>query len=338
MPGPTKPRLLVLAPEALFRSFFDGARRRRLDQGYRWSRSGAGVLDRRLREALAEAEGLITTWDTPRFGAEVLSRAPRLRVIGHCGGEVKGRFEAALFAPLTITNAAGPMALYTAELAVTFLLYGARNVDAHRESLRRPSNRVYARIHRDGLGEETVLGRTVGLVGFGRIGRAIAGLLRPFGARLLVFDPYVEPALIRREGGLPATRAEILRSSQHVILAAALTEETRGFLDGKALARLRDGATVVNVARGALLDLDALKREVRRGRLRCALDVTDPEPLPRRHPLRRMRGAILTPHVAAGHREVRAAIADTVLDDLERFFRGQRVGNRVTGAMLERMT
>jgi phosphoglycerate dehydrogenase-like enzyme len=95
---------------------------------------------------------------------------------------------------------------------------------------------------------------------------------------------------------------------------------------------------VVNVARGALLDLGALTREVRRGRLRCALDVTDPEPLPPRHPLRRMRGAILTPHVAAGHREVRAAIADTVLDDLERFFRGQRVRNRVTGPMLERMT
>jgi phosphoglycerate dehydrogenase-like enzyme len=120
---------------------------------------------------------------------------------------------------------------------------------------------------------------------------------------------------------------------------APLTERTRGLLDGPALGRLRDGATVVNVARGGLVDLAALTREVRAGRLRCALDVTDPEePLPPRHPLRRARGAILTPHVGAAQREVRRAIATIVLDDLERFFRGRPVRNRVTPSMLRRMT
>jgi len=78
---------------------------------------------------------------------------------------------------------------------------------------------------------------------------------------------------------------------------------------------------------------------VRSGRLRCALDVTDPEePLPPRHPLRRARGAILTPHVGAAQREVRRAIASLVLEDLERFFRGRPVRNRVTPSMLRRMT
>jgi phosphoglycerate dehydrogenase-like enzyme len=131
----------------------------------------------------------------------------------------------------------------------------------------------------------------------------------------------------------------VLTRSRDLVLAAALTDRTRGLLDGRALARLRDGATVVNVARGGLVDLAALTREVRSGRLRCALDVTDPEePLPPRHPLRRARGAILTPHVGAAQREVRDAIASIVLDDLERFFRGRPVRNRVTPSMLRRMT
>ena len=105
------------------------------------------------------------------------------------------------------------------------------------------------------------------------------------------------------------------------------------------LAHLPDGAAVINIARGGLIDLDALTREVRSRRLRCALDVTDPqEPLPVGDPLRTMRGAIVTPHVAGSGRRVREEIADVVMDDLERFFRGQGVKNRVTTSMLDRMT
>ena len=332
------PRVLVLAPEALFRSFFDGARQRRLSRSFRWSRSGARAIDRVPAASLLAADALVTTWDSPRFAADSLRRAPRVRMVAHCGGEVKGRFAAPLFERITITNAPGPMAGYVAELALATLLYGARNVDAHREALRRPTNAVYARIHRDGVGDETLAGRTVGIFGFGRIGRALATLLRPLGARVLVHDPYVDAAAVRRAGATPASWTALLGGSRHVVLAAALTDRTRGMVDRRALARLPDGAMVVNVARGALLDLDALTAEVRRGRLRCALDVTDPEPLPLRHPLRRLRGAILTPHVGAAQREVRAAMADIVLDDLERFFGGRRPRNRVRAAMLERMT
>src|SRR5688572_2517043 len=97
-------------------------------------------------------------------------------MVAHCGGEVKGRFAAPLFERIAITNAPGPMAGYVAELALAVLLYGARNVDAHREALRRRSNAVYARIHREGAGDETLAGRTVGIFGFGGIGRALAVL------------------------------------------------------------------------------------------------------------------------------------------------------------------
>jgi phosphoglycerate dehydrogenase-like enzyme len=335
----SRPRLLVLSGETLFRSFFDRSRERRLSRRFDWTRAGGGRVTPRLRRLLAGADALVTTWDSPRFDGALLSLAPRLRLVAHCGGEVKGRFARPLFERLVIANAPGPMAHLVAELAVTFLLMAARRVDAYREALRRPSNRVYRRLHLEGAGPETLRGRTVGLLGFGRIGRETARLLRPFGARLLVHDPYVVPALIRRRGAVPVTMARLLRESEQLVVVAALTDATRGLLDAAALRRLRDGATVVNVARGGIVDLGALTAEVRSGRLRCALDVTDPlEPLPVRHPLRRMRGAVLTPHVGAAAVEVRRAMADIVLDNLERFFRGERVRTRATPRLLERMT
>src|SRR5688572_16403444 len=134
-------------------------------------------------------------------------------MVAHCGGEVKGRFAAPLFERIAITNAPGPMAGYVAELALAVLLYGARNVDAHREALRRTSNAVYARIHREGAGDETLAGRTVGIFGFGRIGRALAALLRPLGARLLVHDPFVDAAAVRRAGATPASWTALLGGS-----------------------------------------------------------------------------------------------------------------------------
>ena len=333
------PRVLVLAGPTLFHSFFDPPRQRRLSRSFAWTRVSGKTVTPAMRASLAGADALVTTWDSPRFDEELPSLAPRLRLVAHCGGEVKGRFARPLFPRLTIANAPGPMAHLVAELAVTFLLMLVRRVDEYREALRRPSNRIYERLHLEGGGPETLRGRTVGILGFGRIGRETTRLLRPFGPRLLVHDPFVAAATVRRGGALPVTLPRLLRESEHLVVAAALTDATRGLLDRAALRRLRDGATVVNVARGGIVDLDALTAEVRSGRLRCALDVTDPlEPLPPRHPLRRMRGAVLTPHVGAAAVEARRAMADIVLENLERFFRGDRVRTRVTLRLLERMT
>jgi phosphoglycerate dehydrogenase-like enzyme len=334
-----RPRVLVLAGRALFESFFDAPRRRRLSRAVRWRRSEARRVDAPLRELLAVADGLVTTWDSPRLKEDLPALAPRLRVVAHCGGEVSGKFARPLFSRFAIANTPSPMGPYVAELAVAFLLRDVRRLEEYREALRRPSNRIYRQLHLHGGGRESLRDRTVGLVGFGRIGRAIADRLRLFGPRILVHDPHVPRRLARLHGVTLSPLPRLLRSSEFLVLAAGLTDETRGMIDRSALRLLPAGALVVNVARGGLLDLEALTREVRSGRLRCALDVTDPlEPLPPRHPLRRLRGATLTPHVGAGALAVRRAMADIVLETLERHFSGRRLTNRVTPAMLDRMT
>lgn len=334
-----RPRLLVLAPRILFESFFDAPRRARLGRSFAWSRIAGRTAGPRVRAALRDAEALITTWDSPSFGEELKGLAPSLRIVAHCGGEVKGRFARPLFERLVIANASGPMAAPVAELAVTFLLHAARRLDAYRDEVRRGSIAVYRTLHDRGAGEETLRDRRVGLLGFGRIGRETARLLRPFGAHLSVHDPHVPAAAIRAAGATPLSLRSLLKTSDSLVIAAGLTDRTRGLLDRRALRLLPRGATLVNVARGGIVDTGALVAEVRAGRLRCALDVTDPlEPLPLHHPLRRLEGALVTPHVGAAGVSVRREIADILLDGLERFFRGERVPTSVTPAMLERMT
>jgi len=332
----SRPRLIVCAGPDLFGSFFTAAQKRRLSHLFEWKRDGAQTLSG--LKNLAPAQGLITTWDSPQFSEELVRLAPDLRIIAHCGGEVKRRFARPLFECLTITTGPVPMARATAEMGATLLLYCARNVDFYREQLRGRSNRIYQDLHLHGS-SESIIGQEVAMIGFGRIGRALVDLLRGFDLRWSVYDPYVPRSVARKYPVRMVGLTSLLSRAHLLVLTAALTDETRGLLNRTSLARLPDNAAVINVARGGLIDLEALTREVQRKRLRCALDVTDPlEPLPIGHPLRKMPGAILTPHVAAANRQVRHDIADVVMDDLERFFHGRAVRNRVTTAMLDRMT
>lgn len=291
-----------------------------------------------FRKKLGDTDALITTWDSPAFSTELLRMAPNLRMIAHCGGEVKTRFSPSLFRKLTITNAPAPMARATAELGAAFLAYCARDIDSYRTRMREASNRVYAEAHTWGTGE-SIYGREVAMIGFGRVARALVDLMRGFDLRWTVYDPYAPRSLASQYPVVFSQLKPLLRRAELLVLTAALTDRTRGILDRKALGLLPDGAFIINIARGGLLDLAALTHQVRTKRLRCALDVTDPlEPLPVRHPLRKMPGAIVTPHIAGGGRHVREEIARTVVDDLESFFRQNSVKNRVTTAMLKRMT
>jgi phosphoglycerate dehydrogenase-like enzyme len=333
-----RPTLIVSAGKPLFASFFSPQHQQRLNLLFRWQRVEAVKLTADFKQRLGATEALVTTWDSPRFGNDLLQIAPRLRMVAHCGGEVKTRFAKSLFSRLTISNAADPMARATAELGAALLLYCARNVDFYRDALRKKSNQIYEDMHLRG-GSESLIGRTVAMIGFGRVGRALVDLMRGFDVNWLVHDPYVPRSWAQKYPVKFVGLQKLLPQAHLLVLTAALTEKTRGLLGKENLARLPDGAALINIARGGLIDLAALKNEVRRGRLRCALDVTDPlEPLPVGDVLRTMRGAIVTPHIAGSGRHAREGIARVVIDDLERFFEGKSVKNRVTSSMLGRMT
>jgi phosphoglycerate dehydrogenase-like enzyme len=330
-----RPRVLVLASDALFPHFFPDPVLERLGEVAEWSHLADREVTPELRARVAVSDALMTTWHSPFLTGDVLAEPARVRLIAHCGGEVKSRMEMGVFDRVTVTNAAGPMAEPVAEMALAMVLMLVRRLPHYVDGMRAGHWQTNVEASRG----ETLRGRRVGLVGFGRVGRAFARLVAPLGVELVVFDPYCPRETIAEAGGRAVELDELLGACSVVVLAAGLTPETRGLLDARRLALVRDGGLLVNVARGALVDLDALARELRDGRLTAALDVTDPlEPLPADHELRRSPNAFLTPHIAAGGIEMRNAIGAVAVEEVVRFFRGEPLENRVTREMLATMT
>jgi phosphoglycerate dehydrogenase-like enzyme len=330
-----RPHVLVLASEALFHHFFPESVISRLNETAEWALHMGREDSPELRAAVARSDALMTTWHSPFIRAETLGDSPRVRLIAHCGGELKARMEERVLERLTVTNAPGPMADGVAEMALAMVLMHVRQIPQYVEEMRAGVVRTndYASVG------ETLRGRKVGLVGLGRIGRAFARFIRPLGVELLVADPFCSAETAAEHHARQADVDELLSSCSVVVLAAALTPETRHLLDARRLSLLPNGAYLVNVARGGLIDLEALTRELRTGRITAALDVTDPiEPLPEDHELRRMPNIYLTPHIAAGGVEVRAAMGAVAVEDVVRFFRGETPHNIVTMEMLATMT
>ena len=321
----TRPNVLVLASDVLFQHFFTERSLQKLAEVTSWSRSALREDSPELRNEIANADVLMTTWHSPFLTAEML--APRVKLIAHCGGEVKSRVAEEVFDFVTITNAAGPMARGVAEMVLALALTLVRRIPDYAAEMREGVIRTNAEVSEG----ETFFGRRVGIVGFGRIGRAFARLLPPFGVEVLVSDPFAGVDSVDLD--------ELVATCSVVVICAALTPETRGMFDKRRLSLLMDGAYLINVARGGLIDMDALLDELRQGRISVALDVTDPlEPLPVEHELRRLPNVILTPHIAAGGIEMRREIGAMAVEEVVRFAKGEPPLNRVTADMLATMT
>jgi len=227
------------------------------------------------------------------------------------------------------------MARGVAEMAIALALALVRRLPEYAEEMRAGVVRTNAEVSRG----ETLYGRKVGLVGFGRIGRVFAKLIKPFDVHLFVSDPYANPDVVAEFGGSLVDLDDLARSCTVIVLAAALTPETKNLFDKGRLGLMADGSHLINVARGGLIDVAALLDELRVGRITAALDVTDPiEPLPIDHELRKLPNVILTPHIAAGGIEMRREIGALAVEEVVRFANGEPPLNRVTREMLGTMT
>jgi phosphoglycerate dehydrogenase-like enzyme len=168
-------------------------------------------------------------------------------------------------------------------------------------------------------------GMTVGYVGMGRIGRAVAERLAPFGTRGIFFDPEVSSCEGLERKSLP----EVLEQSDIVSLHLPLTPQTRHLINRESLARMKRGAYLVNTARGGLVDEQALLEALQSGRLAgAALDVFEVEPVAAGHALTRLPNVVLTPHIAAGTRDALATKMRTIFANIQRFYRGEPLVNR----------
>jgi D-3-phosphoglycerate dehydrogenase len=283
--------------------------------GVRLGKVVARTEDDYLRQCAAAEALLIQYGDVSR---RVIEGLPRVRVLVRYGVGVDGVDVAAATARgIPVVNVPDYGTDEVANHAVALLLALARKLPQLDRQTRAGRWTVFEvmPIHR-------LAGRTVGLLGCGRIGSRVARKLGGFDVRLLAHDPYVTAL----PPGVEAVGFDaLLAGSDYLTVHCPLTDETRRLLDAKALARMKPTAVVVNTARGGIVDTAALTDALRAGRLGGAgLDVTEEEPLPPGHPLLAMDQVIVTPHAAWYSEEGRADLKRRVAEEAVRVLRGER--------------
>ncbi len=259
-----------------------------------------------------------------RYDADVMDLAPDLKVISRTGiGVDRVDLGAATERGVAVCNAPDAPTVSTAEHTLALILAVAKRMKDSEERLRAGESDLYAR--HDAI---ELSGKTLGLVGFGRIARRVASMTDGLGMSVAFFDPHVvdsTPSADRLDSLM-----ELLTRSDVVSLHVPLTPETVGMIGEKELGAMRERAILINTARGGLVDQDALLEALERAQLFGAgLDVTDPEPLPADHPLLVRSDVVVTPHTASGTWEGKRRLFWGALEQVLQVLSGEEPDNLV---------
>jgi len=263
-------------------------------------------------EAVQEAEVAFSTWGMPSLNAEQLTALPNLRAVFFAAGSVKDFAPAFFERDITVVSAWVANAVPVAEYAVSQILFAMKLGWSHVRQLRQtPTAKGWRRLDIPGA-----YGSTVGLVSLGMIGRRTAEMLRPFSLHKLAYDPFVDEEEMGLLGVHPASLEEIFERSQVVSLHCPALPETADLIDGSLIRRMRPDATLINTARGSLINEEEMCEALRaRPDLTAVLDVVKMEPPRDDSPLYRLPNVVMTPHIAGSLGNETRRMADWMIDE-----------------------
>lgn len=265
----------------------------------------------------------------PPFTEAVLERANRLKLIVSPGASVAGFITDRVYERgIKVCSANDVMAEYVAEGTLAYMLTALRQIPRRERDVRAMNwnNREC----------ESLIGKTVGLVGLGAVGRHLIRMLQPFRVRVKLYDPYVDMNSLAHAAVEPCSLHEVLSQSDIVSIHASQTEETYRMIHRDNLKWIRDGAILINTARGSLVDEAALAEALRTGRMTAVLDVYETEPLPPDSPLRELGNVYLMPHVAGMVTLENYAWA--MVKEIERFAAQEPLQYEIPYGQFKRMT
>lgn len=315
-----KPNVFITIPEGPLKShMFTPAWEEELESfaQVEWNCLGREMTSEELAEAVPGKDALFTGWGSPKITAEVLDRGDRLKFIGHTAGTVRWLVEESFYSRgITLTNANLSLAPSVAEYCLMTLLMArwrlTDTLDRVNKGLWQDNNDVVPGIN----------GCSIGLIGYGAITEQFIRLLRFFDVKIKVHSGHCSQDKAKALGFSLCSFDEAL-ACDVVSLHMTLTPETKGIIGREQLRKIHDGAVLMNTSRGALIDQEALLEELQNQRFYAVLDVFVPEPLPKEHPLRYLKNAIVTPHSAGTSVYWRREMARLVLEDYRGFLRGE---------------
>lgn len=295
-----------------------------------WTEPRPVPRDRLLEEA-ARSAGLLTLL-TERIDTDLLDHAPALKVVSNMAvGFDNIDVPACAARNIPVGHTPGVLTDTTADFAFALLLAASRRLVEADLFVREGKWRTWD--PNLFLGQD-VYGMTLGIVGFGLIGRAVARRAEGFGMRVLYASRSEVPPEVAH-GAQPASLDEVLAESDFVSLHVPLTESTRNLISEPELRRMKNTAFLINTARGKVVEQTALGRALREGWIAgAALDVTDPEPLPADHPLLSAPNLVICPHIASGSLATRSRMAQMAVDNLLAGLDGQPLPNAVPASRL----
>ena len=266
---------------------------------------------------LQGATACITGWGTPHLSRALLDACPDVQLIAHTAGSIRNLIPAELVGGrVRVCQAASVIASSVAEMVILEILTELRSLHLFDRGLKDGAGWLDLRAEYPGR----LLGvRTVAVVGASRTGRAVIRLLRAFGCKILIVDPFISEREAQDLGADQVDLETALRRCDVLTLHAPVLPETEGMLGARELGLMRDGSVLVNSARASLINSDALLAELRSGRISAALDVFPEEPLPPDSVWRQLPRTVLSPHSAGHTVDTHHLQGEAMVDEVERF-------------------
>ncbi|MDF2658566.1 MAG: 3-phosphoglycerate dehydrogenase [Paenibacillus sp.] len=321
----------VLLPTSMQKAIFSEASRKELESvaNVRWNETDEQLTEEQACMFLRDCQVAVGSWRTPKPSKAILESCPSLQLWEHAAGSVKAFFtDDLLGSDLMIASCAPAIGKTVAEMALGEMIVGLRriipNSQSNRTERRAPlPNKLY------------LAASTIGVVGASQVGRYFLQLVRPFGPRVLVYDPFLTPEAAAELGATKVdSLLELCGQCDAITMHTPMTESTRHMMGAAEFQAMKDDAVFINSSRGACIDEKALIAELEKGRLFAFLDVSDPEPAEMNNPIRTLPNVIYTSHLAGGPSYY---IGNQVVEDIRSYKSGQKPKMVVTWDMLDRL-
>jgi phosphoglycerate dehydrogenase-like enzyme len=298
-----------------------------------WNDTESNWTSEELQDKLRDMDVCICGWGSSEFNETSLRYADRLRIIAHTGGSASNFITKALFEKgIKVVSGNWFFAQSLAEGTLAYMLSSLRDIPYYNKEVHE------GRWRSDYYYNEGILDQTIGLIGFGMTAQILVSMLKPFNVKIKVYSEHKTDEIYKEFGVERASLEEIITTCKIVSIHMAQREDTYHIINRELLKKIPNGSILINTSRGTLIDEEALADELSTGRFKAALDVYEIEPLPKESKLRGLANVILIPHMGGPTIDRRKSCTHGILDDIERFYKGNKFLYELNMEYISRMT